>query len=106
MPQNKETFNIIPIQSSNSKAEALPLDPKSVPFSLLHELVKQKVRSIEDTMIYMLYDDFYVYLNPDRLHEINCLPQQARARVIKQTAYNIAYSNQVLIYSETAKDDI
>ena len=104
MPSQNEGLRIT--TNSDQSRKAFLLDPETASFSYLHELVKDKIRSVEDTTIFMEYNDAYVYISPVRLHEINRLPQQEKVRAIKQTTDIIAHSNQVLIYSKIAKKDI
>lgn len=92
--------------NSDQTRKAFLLDPETASFSYLHEMVKNKVRSVENTTIYMEYKNAYVFVDPVRLHEINLLPQQEKVRAIKQITDNIARSGQVLIYSQIAKDDL
>ena len=106
MPQNKEIFRITTSQKGNSIRGVMLLDPRSLSFSLLQELVKNKVRSIEDTTICMEHNGVRGYVDASRLHAINLLPQQERKRAIKRIVNSLAYSDQILIDSRTAKDDI
>jgi hypothetical protein len=102
-PQN-ESLRIT--NNNDESRKILLLDPETASFSYLLDLVKNKVRSVEDTTIYMEYDHAYVYVDSDRLHEINRLPQQERVKAIKKTAVNISRSSRVLIYSKTATENI
>lgn len=97
MSTERKSFDVT--TSKDKGRKVLLLDPETASFSFLHELVKNKVRSTEDTTFYMEYDNAYVCVDSVRLHEINRLPQQKRAKAIKRTADNIARSGRVLIYS-------
>ena len=103
MPPQKEGLSVI--VDKNQQPRALRFDPKSVPLSAIKEMVNLKARSAEETTIYMEYGGCFVYVDSVRLHKINHSPQQERRKSTQQIAHNIANSDLVLIYSETANKD-
>lgn len=97
MSTERKSFDVT--TSKDKSRQVFLLDPETASFSYVQELVKNKIRSTEETTFYMEFDDAYVYIDSVSLHEINRLPQQKKVKAIRQTAANIARSSRVLIYS-------
>src|SRR3989344_4612055 len=93
----KESLRVTANKAQTKKA--MRLDPRSMSYSAIREMVDLKARSTESTVIYMEYDDCIVYESPAKIHEINKLPQMARRQAIQTITNNIAYSKETLIYS-------
>lgn len=98
MPSQRESLTVV--LDENKEPTGLSFDPKIMSFSLLKEMVTNKVRSAENTTIAMYYPGALVYVDPAKLHEINCLPQQEKRGNIRRITNNIANADNVLIYSE------
>ena len=98
MPSQRE--GLIVVVDENKEPKGLSFDPKIMSFSLLKEMVTDKIRSTEDTIIAMYYPGALVYVDPAKLHKINRLPQQEKRGNIRRITNNIANANSVLIYSE------
>ena len=97
MQPHKERLTLI--VGENEQPTGLEFDPQIMSLSSLREMVTNKVRSIENTTIFINYPDSFVCVDSARLHEIHRLPQQQKTKAIRLITNNIACADRVLIYS-------